>query len=446
MPDPTCKHSELYQRAKQLIPGGTQLLSKRPELYAPDRWPAYYREADGCEIIDVDGRRYVDMTSNGIGSCLLGYANQQVNQAVIQRVRSGSMCTLNTPDEVELAELLIELHPWAEAVRYCRTGGESMAVAVRIARAATKRQRVAFCGYHGWSDWYLAANLSSDTLDEHLLAGLSAEGVPGGLAGTVVPFRYNDPDALCETVREHGADLAAIVMEPIRGEAPQDGFLDLARELAEQSGAALVFDEISSGWRFWLGGAHLKYDVDPDIAVFAKAISNGYPMGAIVGRGSIMDAAQDTFISSTYWTDGIGPAAAMATIRQMQTINLPAILAAAGERLMQGWKRLGESQSVPARTSGQPALMHMTFDHPDHLALETLFTARMLERGYLAGSIFYPTIAHTDEVIDAFLDAANQVFPELAISIRDGSIEQRLGTPIRQTGFRRLTSSLNKEA
>ncbi len=148
-----------YRRARQIIPGGTQLLSKRPEMFAPEVWPAYYAEARGCEVVDLDGRRYVDMTTSGIGSCLLGYADPDVTEAVVRRVRNGSMCTLNCVEELELAEALLELHPWAERARFCRGGGEAMAVAVRIARAATGRDHVAFCGYHGWSDWYLAANL-----------------------------------------------------------------------------------------------------------------------------------------------------------------------------------------------------------------------------------------------------------------------------------------------
>ncbi len=284
---------QAYSRARQIIPGGTQLLSKRPEMYAPSRWPAYYSEARGCEVIDLDGRCFVDMTTAGIGSCLLGYADPDVTDAVVRRVQLGSMCILNSPEELELAELLLQLHPWAEQARFARTGGESMAVAVRLARAATGRPRVAFCGYHGWSDWYLAANLSEQTaqgagdpLAAHLLAGLSPCGVPRGLAGTALPFGYNRLDELERHVRAHGRELAAIVMEPTRNRDPGPGFLEGVRALADECGAALVFDEISAGWRFALGGAHLKYGVMPDVAVFAKALGNGHPIGAIVGRAA----------------------------------------------------------------------------------------------------------------------------------------------------------------
>lgn len=432
-------NQQLYQRARQLIPGGTQLLSKRPELFAPDVWPAYYQEASGCEIVDADGRRLIDMSSNCVGACLLGYANQQVDDAVRQRIQTGSICSLNSPDEVELAELLLELHPWADMVRYARTGGESLAIGVRIARAATGREQIAFCGYHGWSDWYLAANLGSEQLGAHLLSGLAPNGVPQGLAGTMFPFEYGDLDRLREIVRSQS--LAAIVMEPLRGSLPEPGFLEGVRQLADEAGAVLLFDEVSSGWKFACGGAHLSLGVDPDVAVFAKAISNGYPMGAIAGRQSVMDAAQSSFISSTYWTDGIGPAASLATLRLMQQTDIPAHLETMGRRAMTGWKQLGQTHDVPAKASGLAPFAHLEFDHPQQMELQTLFTSRMLDRGYLAASIFYPTLAHTEQHIDDFLSASASVFEELRECIASGDVASCLQTPVRQTGFQRLTGS-----
>jgi len=368
-------NQQLYQRARQIIPGGTQLLSKRPEMHAP------------------------------------GYANEHVDAAVLKRIRSGTMCSLNSPDEVELAELLIDLHPWADMVRYARTGGESLAVAVRIARAATGRKVIAFCGYHGWSDWYLAANLSGEKLGGHLLNGLDPSGVPSGLEGTVLPFQYGDLDALRRIVSQN--KLAAIVMEPVRGQLPASGFLEGVRQVADDAGAALVFDEVSSGWKFACGGAHMKFGIEPDVAVFSKSTSNGYPMSAVIGRASVMEAAQTSFISSTYWTDGIGPAAAIASIRQMQKVDVPAHLA--------------------------PPFVHLGFDHPETLALQTLFTIRMLDRGYLAGSSFYPTLSHTEQHVDDFAERAADVLDELGDAVRKGDLESRLTTPIRHTGFQRLT-------
>ena len=391
---------ELYSQGKSLIPGGTQLLSKRPEMYAPDQWPAYCREARGCEIVDFDGRQYLDMSTMGIGACLLGYRDADVTEAVVNRVQSGSMCTLNHPEEVELARLLRELHPWADQVRYARTGGEAMAVAVRIARAATRRDRIAFCGYHGWHDWYLAANLESDgeadRLNGHLLPGLMPRGVPKKLADTAIPFRYDDLDELARIVTRHSDELAAVVMEPTRYVDPAPGFLEGVRDLCDQSGAVLILDEITAGWRFALGGAHLGYGVAPDMAVFAKAIGNGHPMAAIIGRADTMQAAQESFISSTYWTEGVGPTAALATIRKMQSVDVPGHLKTIGLQFQQGLREIAEQAGVPLQVDGHGALTRIRFDHPEAAALGTLLTVRMLERDILAGSAFYPSLAHTE--------------------------------------------------
>ena len=430
-----------YQRAKELIPGGTQLLSKRPELFAPGHWPAYYEQAIGCEVIDTAGRRFVDMTSNGILACILGFSDPDVNAAVIRRVHLGSMATQQTHDEVELAEKLVEIHPWAEMARFPRTGGESMAVAVRIARAATGRDKVAICGYHGWHDWYLAANLGSgpDPLAGHLLPGLEPAGVPAGLRGATLPFTYNRLDELEAIVAAQADDLAAIVMEPTRQIDPQPGFLEGVREIATRCGALLVFDEISIGWRLCLGGAHRLFGVDPDLAVFAKTISNGFAMGAVIGTGRAMDAAQSTFVSSAYWTEGVGPAAALAAVGKMQRLDVPPHLARIGNLMLDGWRDLGARFGVPVRAGGRPELVSVGFDHPQEAALMTLFTTRMLARGYLAGGGFNPTLAHQPRHVSACLEAAAEVFPEMGEAIaRDDAVE-RVGGQVKHGTFARLT-------
>ncbi len=433
---------ELYRHAKRLIPGGTQLLSKRPEMFAPEQWPPYYREARGCQIIGLDGRTWLDMSIMGIGACLLGYNDPDVTAAVVRRVQTGSMCTLNCPEEVELAQLLLAIHPWAENVRYARTGGEAMAVAVRIARARTRRDRVAFCGYHGWHDWYLAANRQpqgqTDALQGHLLPGLDPGGVPSQLAGTAIPFAYNDLDRLKAIVAEHGRELAAVVMEPTRAVDPAPGFLEGVRELCDRHGIVLVFDEITAGWRLCLGGAHLRYGVIPDIAVFAKAISNGHPMAAIIGRADVMQAAQESFISSTYWTEGVGPTAALATIRKMQAIDVPGHVAVMGRRWREGLEALARRHRLPLVFGGHPAITTLRFDHPDAAALGTLLTARMLDRGILAGSGFYASLAHQAEHVDCYLAAAEDIFPELADAAAQGDAAARIGGPVRHAGFTRL--------
>lgn len=437
----------LYCEAKTLIPGGTQLLSKRPEMFAPEQWPAYYDQAIGCEVIDTDGRRFIDMSHCGILSCILGFADPDVNSAVIRRVHLGAMATQQTADEVELAKLLIHIHPWAEQARFTRSGGEAMAVAVRIARAATGRDKVVVCGYHGWHDWYLAANLAPEgqtvppearQLDGHLLPGLQATGVPRGLSGTVATFRYNRLDELDAALRHCGKDLAAIVMEPTRNVDPDLGFLEGVRERADRCGVPLIFDEISAGWRLCLGGAHRLFGITPDMAVFAKAMSNGFAMGAVIGRASVMQAAQESFISSTFWTEGIGPAAAVAAIKKMMRIDVPAHLVHIGTRVMDGWRVLGERHGLPLTVAGRPASCSLSFAHPQNAALLTLLTTRMLGHGFLAGGSCSLTLAHDLDHIERYFAALDQVFAELAAAIRADDILSRLNGPVKHSTFTRL--------
>lgn len=430
---------DLYRKAKTRIPGGAQLLSKRPEMFLPENWPAYYSRAKGSQVWDLDGNVYHDMSYNGIAACILGAADPDVEEAVIAAVRAGSMSTLNPPEEVELAELLCELHPWAEMVRYARCGGEAMAVAVRIARAHTGRDRVAFCGYHGWHDWYLAANLAEDhALDGHLLPGLDPAGVPRGLAGTALPFRYNHAEELEAIIAKHGDEIGAVVMEPIRNIEPLPGFLAQVRQVCDRIGAVLVVDEVSVGWRLNTGGAHLVYGLRPDIAVFAKAISNGYPMAAIIGTRDVMQAAQSTFISSTYWTERIGPAAALATIRKHRRENVPQHLCRIGQMVRDGWRLAAERAGLPITIGGLVPLSHFAIQHPEAQAAATLFTQLMLERGFLATKAFYTTFAHQDAVIEEYLQAAEDVFGVVAQALERGAVKSLLRGPVAHVGFTRL--------
>jgi len=429
----------LYRKAKKRIPGGTQLLSKRPEMLAPNQWPAYFREARGCEVWDLDDRHYYDLSTNGIGACLLGFRDPDVTRAVKRRIQLGSMCSLNPPEEVELADLLCEIHPWAEQVRFVRTGGEACAAAVRIARATTDRSIVAICGYSGWHDWYLAANLGeADALRGHLLPGLDPLGVPRELRGTTVPFFFNDRAGFQTLLDTHGDRLAAVIMEPCRNHPPEPGFLECVREGAHRVGALLIFDEITVGWRLHFGGAHVKYGVMPDIAVFAKALGNGHPIGAIIGTCEAMAGAQGSFISSTYWTESVGPVAALATVRKMRESGVSEHVSEIGTQLQTLWESAGARHHLPVQASGFPCLAHFQFDHPEAITLRTLFTQRMLEHGFLAGTGVYPTLAHTDAVVARYADALDAVFGWLAKAVSGGDLGAYLKGPVAQTGFRRL--------
>ena len=439
-PESGTQTQDLYRHAKQRIPGGTQLLSKRPEMLAPDQWPAYFREARGCEVWDLDGRHYYDLSTNGIGACLLGYRDPDVTQAIRRRINLGAMSSLNPPEEVELADLLCEIHPWAEQVRFARTGGEIAAVAVRIARATTDRSLVAICGYHGWHDWYLAANLGADdSLRGHLLPGLQPLGVPRELRGTVLTFQYDDRDAFQRILDEHGDRLAAVIMEPCRSHDPEPGFLEFIRDGVHRHGALLIFDEITIGWRLCLGGAHLRLGVEPDMAIFAKALGNGHPIAAVIGRQQAMEGAHSSFISSTYWTESVGPAAALATLRKMQTLDVPAHIARIGGRVSAFWQRYGQKHGLPVVAGDDyPCLAHFRFDHERAEELRTLYTQLMLGRGFLAGAAIYPTLAHNDEIVARYGEAIDAVFGELAEALAAGDIQDRLHGPVAHSGFRRL--------
>ncbi|MCA1809689.1 MAG: aminotransferase class III-fold pyridoxal phosphate-dependent enzyme, partial [Lentisphaerae bacterium] len=352
----------------------------------------------------------------------------------------GAMSTLNPPEEVELAEKLLQLHPWSAAARFARTGGEVAAVAVRLARAATRRSLVAVCGYHGWHDWYLAANLgASSSLDGHLLPGLDPLGVPRELSGTTLAFRYNDLDGLSKIVAEHGADLAAVVMEPCRHHPPKEGFLEGVREITRGCGALLVFDEITIGWRLAAGGAHLRFGVEPDLAFFAKALGNGHPIAAVIGTEAAMAGAHESFISSTYWTESIGPTAALATLARMEQMKAREHIDRAGSRIKQIWQTAGAAHGLPVRMgSAFNCLLVLQFDHPEAQALKTLYTQEMLQAGFLAGPGVFPTLAHDDAVLELFAGAVDLVFERMGRAARNGNIQACLKGPEAHSGFRRL--------
>ncbi|MEK9153154.1 MAG: aminotransferase class III-fold pyridoxal phosphate-dependent enzyme [Patescibacteria group bacterium] len=434
------KGIELWKKAKKIIPGGNQLLSKRAEMFLPDQWPAYYSKAKGIEVWDLDGNKYLDFTNMAVGACILGYADPDVNKAVKKVVDGGSVSTLNPPEEVELAEMLCRLHPWAEMARYARTGGEAMVVAVRIARAASGKDKVAFCGYHGWHDWYLSANLAKDkNLDGHLLAGLEPRGVPRGLQGTALPFTYNHPEEL-EKIMSENKDIGVIVLEPLRHQEPQNNFLQKVRKIADQKKAVLVFDEISIGWRVNGRGVHMNYNVYPDIAVFGKTISNGYPMAAIIGRKKVMDAAQQTFISSSYWTERIGPVASLATLKKIKEKKVPAHIKRIGKMIGDGWIKLADKHNLRIKIDGPEALITFSFDYDaENQLLRTIFIQEMLKRGFLAGGSVYVSLAHTDSSVKKYLEAVDKVFALLKKGLEENNLRKILKGPIAHSGFQRLT-------
>lgn len=428
--------SDMWGRAKSVIPGGSHLLSKRAEMFLPEGWPTYFDHAKGCTVWDLDGNAYADVGFMGIGTNILGYGHPAVDEAVRAVIDKGNLSTLLAPEEVLLAERLIELHPWADMARFTRAGGEAGAVAVRIARAASGKDKVALCGYHGWHDWYLAANLGeSSALDGHLLPGLAPKGVPRALSGSAIPFAYNDLASL-ERVLGQG-DVGVIYMEVERSTPPAPGFLEGCRALATKHGAVLVFDECTSGFRRNLGGVHLYHGVDPDVAVFGKTLGNGYAINAIIGRASIMQAAQETFISSTFWTERIGPSAALAALSVMKDEDAPARISAIGEHVRAQWAAIGSAVGLGVVVAGIPSLSTYSIEGFKPLEAKTFITQEMLRRGFLSPPVLYASIAHTSGVLDGYFDALAAVFSQLSALGPEGVL-RALPEGVCQSGFQRL--------
>ncbi len=428
---------DLWKRAKSVIPGGNMLLSKRAEMFLPDQWPAYYSKAKGCRVWDLDGREFIDMSIMGIGTNTLGYGHPEVDEAVLRTVEAGNMSTLNCPEEVYLAEKLVKMHPWADMVRLARTGGEANAIAIRIARAASGKDKVAVCGYHGWHDWYLAANLGDDqSLDGHLLPGLDPKGVPEGLRGSVLPFMYNDYEGLEALVSD--GKVGVIKMEVSRNQGPENNFLEKVRGLATKNGIVLIFDECTSGFRQTFGGLHKMYGVEPDMAMFGKALGNGYAITATIGRREIMEAAQSTFISSTFWTERIGPSAAVKTLEIMERDRSWEKITKVGEGVANRLRKLAGKYELSINVYGLPALTNFSFPFENFLKYKTLITQEMLKEGFLASTIIFACTEHNEEVVDHYFQRLDPIFGLIKECEEGRAVNKLLDGPVCHSGFSRL--------
>ena len=432
------KGQNLYKKAKTLIPGGTMLLSKRPEMFLPEQWPSYFSKSKGCKVWDLDGRELLDMSIMGIGTNSLGYGNEEVDAAVIETVKKGNMSTLNCPEEVYLAEKLIEINPWADMVRFARSGGEANSIAIRIARAAAGKDNVAICGYHGWHDWYLSANHNGgDDLKSHLIPGLSPNGVPKNLKNSVFPFHYNNYEELLDIVEKN--NIGVIKMEVMRNFGPKDNFLQKVRDLATQKNIVLVFDECSSGFRETNGGIFNKFDVIPDLVMFGKTIGNGYALTAVVGKKSVMEAAQSTFISSTFWTERIGPTAGLTTLDITEREKSWETITSTGLKMQMGWKELASSHGLDITVSGIPAMTTYNFNSENAAIYKTFITQEMLKKGYLASTNFFACTSHEDRHLDAYFDALDNIYATIAKCESEVlNSNDILDGPVCHSGFKRL--------
>lgn len=444
MPDPSRNHSvsrqmQLYQRACELIPGGTQLISRRPSRFAAGFSPVYATSASGAYITDLDGNSYIDWVS-GIGAIILGYCDPVVDSAVKEQISHGTIYSINHELEVELAEELIKTVPCAEMVRYAKGGGDACAMAIRIARGATGRDKVLFCGYHGWHDWYLAANLSPGSLDSHLFPQIDPTGVPHCLEGSVMPFAYGNVDALKELLTRHNGQIAAIMMEPLRSDMPPEGYLEQVRQLASDHNVILIFDEVSTGFRMSAGGVQPVLGITPDMAVFAKSISNGYAMGAVVGQRDVMEPAARMFISSTYWSDTIGLRAALTTLQEVRKRDIPTQLQQLGARLKATLNAVAAESNCPVTCVGIDTHPRLEFDVDASVSasVTTLYIQEMARRKCHGNTSFYLNAAQGDAEIEQTAIAAREVFSLIAQALREGTVDNLLETQQQEDLFRRL--------
>lgn len=431
------KGQKLWHRAKRIIPGGNMLLSKHPDQFLPGKWPVYFKRAKGCKVWDLDDRVYLDMCLMGVGTNILGYGHDEVDEAVFNIVQTGNLSTLNCYEEVLLAERLVDLHSWSKMARFARTGGEANAIAVRIARAASGKDNIAICGYHGWHDWYLASNLTDkNSLSNHLLPGLEACGVPTCLKDTIHPFNYNDFDALLNIVKTK--NIGVIKMEVERNQPPKNDFLKRVRALASQHGIVLIFDECTSGFRGALGGLHKVYEVEPDIAVFGKTLGNGYAITAVIGREEVMEATSSSFISSTFWTERVGPAAALKTLEVMEKEKSYVTVTEIGKEVRKKCHALANKYELEICASGIPALLTYTFKSQNHLSYKTLITQEMLKEGFLASTSIYICTQHTPDVVKSYFEALEKVFALIKECEEGRDVESLLEVPVCDSGFKRM--------
>tara|TARA_A100001011_G_C14300801_1_gene840694 strand:+ start:884 stop:2215 length:1332 start_codon:yes stop_codon:yes gene_type:complete len=433
------KGLNLYKEAKKIILGGNMLFSKKPEVWLPKYWPTYFSKAINTSVWDLDKKKYVDMIC-AVGQSTLGYTNRKIEKAIINNIKKSNMTTLNCPEEVELSKKLLSIHSWAKKVKYARSGGEANAMAIRIARSASKKEHVAICGYHGWHDWYLSANLKDNKkLNQHLLEGLNPVGVPKALKNTVHPFRYNHFEDLKKIVKKY--DIGTIKMEVAsRGKLPERNFLKKVQSFARKNKIILIFDECTSGFRRNFGGLHLALKLKPDIVMYGKALGNGFAITAVLGNKKVMAAAEQSFISSTFWTERMGYVAAINTLNEMKRIKSWNILIKNGKYINQCWKKLAKKHNLNIKIEGIESITSFRFMSKYNLEYKTFIAQEMLKKGYLASNLIYINIHHNKKLIDNYIKKLDPVFEKIKFLEKNGNVNRYLKGPKCQSTFNRLNN------
>lgn len=417
------KSHEWLTTAQRIIPGGAQTFSKSPRSFVQGVAPNFLSKAKGCYVWDVDGNRYCDYIM-GLGPVILGHADPVVNEAVRAQLEDGVSFSLPHPIEVEVAQLLCELIPCAEMVRFGKNGSDVTAAAVRVSRAFTGRDKVACCGYHGWQDWYIGST------NRH-------RGVPEAIRKLTLPFPYNDLNSLHHLFREHMDQIACVIMEPVMFNPPQPGYLEEVKNLCKQMGAILVFDEIVTGFRLDLGGAQRRFGVVPDLACFGKAMANGFPLAALVGRAEVLRLFEDVFFSFTFGGEAASLAACRATIKELQRRQGIEHLWRIGTRLQEDTNAVIDGAKLTGFAScvGLGPLTGIQFhaaDEKEQLLLKSLFQQEALKRQILTLGTHALSLAHDDAVVETTTKSYQQVFEIIAEAVRRDRVEVSLeGPPVR---------------
>ena len=424
---------ELYGRSHTLIPAYSQTLAKGPTQFVNGVAPKYLQRGKGARVWDVDGNEYLDFNA-GIGPISLGYGYDAVDKAIKQQLADGITFSLVHPLEVEVAELIRELVPNAESVRYSKTGAEVTSAAVRLARAFTGRDKVLCCGYHGWHDWYIGVS-SRDA------------GVPEASKALVHTFNYNDLASVEAALDEN---VACIILEPMTFDFPQDDFLHRLQWLCQRNGTLLIFDEMWTGFRWALGGAQDYFDIVPDLACFSKAIANGMPLAVLTGRADVMALLdQDVFFFSTFGGETLSLAAAQATILELRDQQVPTYLANIGELLQEGYNELAVEKGMEyTRCKGHPARSLITFDASagDPLLLKSLMQQELIKRGILWSGFHNITFSHTTKDVDYTLSAYKEVLKIVKKAVKKDKVAELLrGEPV-QPVFRKTDNFNTKPA
>ena len=423
------KSNELYNKALELIPSFTQTLAKGPTQHINGIAPKYLQRGKGSHVWDVDGNEYLDYNM-GIGPLSLGYAYDKVDNAIREQLKDGITFSLMHPLEVEVAELIHEIIPNAESIRYSKTGADVTSAAVRVARAFTKREKVLCCGYHGWHDWYVSVTARNF-------------GIPQAVQDLTSTFNYNDIQSVKDSLDEN---TACVILEPFVFEAPKDNFLKELKEACEANGTLLIFDEMWTGFRISLGGAQEYFNVKADLACFSKAVANGMPVAILTGRKDVMDLLdKDVFFYTTFGGEALSLAAVKATISEIKEKDVPAFLQKQGNKLKEGYNKIASELGIPyTKCSGYDCRTIITFNESagNPLELKSLVQQELIKRGILWSGFHNMSFSHSDEDVEYTLNAYKEVLPILKKAVDEKNVSGYLkGKPVEPV-FRK-TSDFN---